>query len=137
VIIDEEAYLEHYGVKGMQWGVRRENRRASRERNRKRNMTARTKAKNAGRANAKTHAQRVDEARRRIDSGDALADFGRAVLDYRRNRERQGSRAALDIIARAHREYGDDLRLSRQYRDGTEAAIDVINTFVTISGQRR
>lgn len=26
MIIDEEAYLEHFGVKGMKWGVRRERR---------------------------------------------------------------------------------------------------------------
>jgi len=28
VIIDEEVYLEHFGVKGMQWGVRRQRREA-------------------------------------------------------------------------------------------------------------
>lgn len=35
MIIDEEVYLEHFGVKGMQWGVRRaqyKSRRASRNR---------------------------------------------------------------------------------------------------------
>ena len=28
MFIDEEVYLEHYGVKGMKWGVRRERRKA-------------------------------------------------------------------------------------------------------------
>lgn len=31
MIIDEDIYLEHWGVKGMRWGVRNENRQARRD----------------------------------------------------------------------------------------------------------
>lgn len=38
MIINEDDYLEHFGVKGMKWGVRREARRDAKESARAKNV---------------------------------------------------------------------------------------------------
>lgn len=127
-----DAYLEHFGVRGMKWGVRkkrdeasrreqfsryRSDRRAKKERDRALNAETRRRDRETGRANARTHAQRVDEARRRVNSGDARADYREARRQYRQDRQRVGSREARNILARHREDLYREMELAEQPRD--------------------
>lgn len=93
MIIDEEAYLEHYGVKGMKWGVRREA---------KRDFKAAKKIhKKGGKGSRARYSETKAEIERKSKKDPAYA---KAIRRQRRNSKYKMSTAdkASSVVAGAY-----------------------------------
>lgn len=110
--IDE--YLEHFGVKGMKWGVRRE----ARQRNRALNKASRAKD-NAD------WAKSVEKARIQVRKGELDKKDFDAVEQYKKDKINLGSRKAKQILAEKRQENWDTYNMSQQAKNGKEAAIQI------------
>ena len=153
MIVDQEVdeFLAHYGVKGMKWGVRKDNFQRNRALNKE--SRAKDKAKRAaefektrkalrpsgekskintstkeGRKAAQKERQAdIDRARARINTGAARADAKEAKAQYKKDKEEIGSRAARQILRAKRNELYKDAARANEIRDGYEATIEILN----------
>jgi hypothetical protein len=114
--------LAHFGVKGMKWGVRKENF----QRNRALNKASRAKDK-ADRTAA------VDTARARVKSGEAKREYKAVKAQAKADRINIGSREARKIKREARDKFLDEIELSREARDGKELAERIILAYAVES----
>lgn len=137
---DVDAFLAHYGVKGMRWGVRRDpktgvrpiaktlnegrigraskanvDRHNARVNNRKLNKASR-------RADAKKHETEVETARERVRSGKSKRDVKQAKREYKQNKHEIGSREAKKILKKARDQRIKDLEDAQKFKNNKEVA---------------
>lgn len=120
-----DHYLEHHGVKGMKWGVRRSQNRslnkASRAKDRKQSDKdidkARSRTKGTSRA-------------ARLGFGDkgskSHTEFKRARTQYKADRAVMGSREARKILNKAREKRIDEIATSRQAKSGRETTFAIL-----------
>lgn len=118
----DQYFLEHYGTKGMQWGVRKERRKRNRELNRK----SREK-------DAKKYRKEIDDARARLDSGQHTRTFRESRAQFRSDRDRFGSRVARQRRAERTEAFNRDFEAASQIRDGREAAVAILAGVGTVA----
>lgn len=143
-IKEDVEFLEHYGVKGMKWGVVKDKYQTYKSDRRKRiikelklNDASRAKEKAAEAINpAKTHAQKVDLARYKVNSGSVRRDLKDARRQYRIDKEKIGSREAKRILNEKRAESYATISKAEEARDGYEVAERIINS-LTAAAQAR
>jgi hypothetical protein len=124
MIITEEAYLEHFGVKGMRWGVSRANRgmnKASRARDRA------------------TIDKQIDKARARTEGTSRLArlgigdkgskshtEFKGAKAKYHQQKYDIGTREARKALSKARDKRVNDLEFANLAKSGRETTFAVL-----------
>ena len=131
-------FLSHHGVKGMKWGVVKEKYQTHQSERRKRiakelklNDASRAKEKKAEKINpATTHAQQVDLARYKVNSGSVRRDLKDAKRQYRIDKEKIGSREAKIILNKKRSESYATISKSKEARDGFEAVSRLLNAFL-------
>lgn len=128
-ILEEDlTFLEHYGVKGMQWGVRngggsgtskRQVRKEARAKNKKLNQASRAK-------DIDKYQKDIDKARERVKSGASSKQLEAAVTNYKSNKAKLGSREAKKMIFEARQKHFEEVQKSQQLRDGKEVAATLV-----------
>lgn len=147
MILEAEAYLEHYGKKGMKWGERK----AAFQTNRKLNKESRAKqkvkdAKNFEKYRAslrpsttpvKTNSAKsardarradIDRARERVNSGALRADGKQAKTQYKKDKAKIGTHAARKILRQKRAELWKDQERANETRDGAELVVNILRT---------
>jgi len=106
-----ENFLEHHGVKGMKWGVRK----------------SRSELRSLNKASRKTDREKfdkkIDQARSRVSSGKAKARLKKAKADYKSNKLDIGSREAKKILNKEKAKYISDVETSQYAKSGKERAV--------------
>jgi hypothetical protein len=110
----DDYFLEHYGKKGMQWGVR-----SNRQRNRELNRRSRAKdrAKNT---------KEIERARARVKSGKTRNELQRAKNAHAGNKAKLGSREARKILNKAKNKHYEEVTTSQTAKNGKEVARNVL-----------
>ena len=150
MIIDENSFLEHYGVPGMKWGQRKATSiKTNRELNKKSKAKDKAEAEKAfnkkrkelrpkkqktfdtstpeGKtAYKKAREKDIDRARERIKSGAAKADLKEAKSTYRATKTDLGSREAKKILRTERANTQLDSYRASELRDGKEVALFAI-----------
>jgi hypothetical protein len=127
-----EDFLEHYGVQGMKWGIRKD----KFLRNRELNKASRAKdkafppkftpTKKAPAPYSEKYKKNIDKARENIRTGRTDYDYVKAKFDHKKNKSELGSREARKILKKAKVKRVAELQTASQVRDGKEAAIKLI-----------
>lgn len=128
-----EAYIEHYGKKGMKWGVRQQ----FSKQNRALNKASRQK-------DLQKHEKEVKRAREltksptffRNTSKSALA-LKKAKSEHTENKMKLGSREANKILNKAREKHSNNIRKSGEYANGKEAAFGLIAEFGSLAFKLR
>lgn len=110
-----DAYFEHHGVKGMQWGVRRAEKKAGRQQNRALNKASRQADKAKYRSD-------IDKARANIESGKSQKKAKAAKEQFHKDKKELGSREARKILAKKRAKLQKEYETASQARDGKEVA---------------
>lgn len=116
--MSREDALAHFGVKGMKWGVRKENF----QRNRELNKQSRANDK-AARVSA------IETARARRASGQSARDLKDAKKQYKQDKQVVGSREARKSLREAKQKYRDEAEMARTAKDGKEVALELLATY--------
>ena len=119
MIIGEERYLEHYGVKGMRWGVRND-RRPGGTSNRQKNKASRAKDKAERKREIAKNQKKIDIARGRVASGKTKATYKKVKSEHKANKRELGSREARKILNKAKEKRYNEIEKSKEVRDGKE-----------------
>jgi hypothetical protein len=112
-------FLEHFGVRGMHWGVRNPEKKAARQRNRELNRESRRK-------DTEARDKEIEAARNRIKSGKNQGRLHKAEMEYAANRERLGSREANKILNQARQRNLEDAAIAQQAKSGRETTAAVL-----------
>lgn len=116
---ETEDFLEHFGVKGMHWGVRRSSGEPSAgARNRQLNKASRA----ADKATQKTE---VHAARARAFGGENKAKMAAAKEQYKADKVRIGSREAKKAFNKVAESNLADLNKANEYADGKDFLKDL------------
>lgn len=115
-ILDQQvdAFLAHYGAKGMKWGVRKSKS--------ERGPSGRQLNKASRQKDKRKYEASVDNARGRIASGATKRNFKKAKGEHAANKAKLGSREARKILNKAREKKYNDINTSQQARDGKEVA---------------
>ena len=100
----EEVYLEHFGVKGQKWGVRRTQRKE------------RQAARNA----------QIDAARARVNSGKTRSEFEAARAKFKAQKK-----AGRKDLVTARRKASDEIAIARQVKSGSETTKVILTVIGT------
>lgn len=149
---DSSEVIKHYGTKGMKWGVRKERRKANRAMNKatkaaekaesakafndyrkalrpsENPKTFDTNTKEGRKAARRARTADIDRARERVNSGALKADRKELRPQYKKEKIEMGSRAARKLKRERKRALDDDFYRSQEYRNGTEAAVDILSS---------
>lgn len=117
-------FLEHHGVKGQKWGVRR----AARQRNKALNKASRQ-------TDRQKHEQTVQKARDRIQGGKQKAELQKAKAQFKTNKQELGSREARKILNKTREKHWNEQQVAQQAKNGKEVAtaLLVAGGFMAIS----
>ncbi len=138
-----EVFLEHFGVKGMRWGViteRRANNRALNKASRARDKASPPKyiappkklplfSKEAKRS--------IDKARDNIKSGKTAHDYKTAKFQYKKDKLELGSREARKTLKKAKAKKFSTYETARQTRDGGEYVMKMFNNIANDLNRER
>lgn len=132
MIVQEAAYLEHVGVKGMHWGVRKAA--TDGPTNRQLNKASRAKDRIAS-------DKAIDKARARTEGTTRAAklglsdagskshtDYKKARAQYKVDKQTMGSREARKVLAKARDKRMADIETSNLTKSGKETTIAVLGT---------
>lgn len=104
--------LAHYGIKGMQWGIRRD----------PRNVASRAADKaSAAKARAKQNAD-IDAARRRVNSGQTRQDLKTAKRVFKTEKKTLGRREARKNLHSARLKAHTEVEKAQMIKSGGETA---------------
>ena len=104
---DDDLYLEHYGVKGMRWGVRK----------------ASSDSKKPKEPKGPSKSDRIKKARE-LRPG-LLKKLERAETDYMNSKSAAGQKKTLDILNKAEDDYLSNESLAKKFTVGEKVAIGV------------
>lgn len=123
---DEEVddFLEHFGVKGMHWGVRKGPDNGVNTRQLNRESRARDKA--ARQVLRAKHERRVELARKRVQSGKLKDDLKKAKAQYKKDKHIIGRREAKKALNKVRNKNFMEVQKSREAKNGKEAAAAVL-----------
>lgn len=131
----EDLSLQHFGVKGMQWGVVR-----NFQRNRQLNKASRMKDRQANKAAAKredmARNKAIDAARQRIGSGQARRDLKDAKSQFKTDKKAVGSREArkkLNAVRLRNQDDTDTANLIKSGSERTGAILGVVGSVLLSS----
>ena len=133
---EDVEFLEHFGVKGMKWGVVKERYQTHQTEKKKRiakelklNDISRAKEKASEKVNpATTHAQRVDLARHKVNSGAVRRDLKDAKKQYKIDKEKIGNREAKRLLNQKRTEAYSIISKSQEVRDGYEFSARILDS---------
>lgn len=113
--LDQEVdfFLEHFGAKGMKWGVRKD----------RSGPTGRQMNKASRQKDTAKYKSDIDKARARIQSGKTKTAFKKAKGEHAANKAKLGSREARKILNKAREKKYKDVNNAQAVRDGKEAAL--------------
>lgn len=110
----DELLLEHFGKRGMHWGVRSSS-------NRSKNQESRMKDR-------QKRNLEIDKARQKVESGKVKQDYKKAKDAHAANKEKLGSREARKILNKAKEKRYNDINNSRLAKSGKETAVAIAGT---------
>lgn len=114
------AVLEHYGIKGMKWGIRRENP-SGRGGSRTPKTDKIRDAEKARKLQARLDRNAaIDKARARVASGDLAREYKQAKAQYKVDKHTMGRREARKILREKKRELNTEYELSQELKSGAE-----------------
>lgn len=130
--------LLHFGVKGMKWGVRKDQSTSGGETPRQKNR--RLNKEFAAKERAKRDTE-IDAARARYNTS-ARKNYLDAKAQYKQDKKTIGSRAARAKFNEVKRKNIQDYELAQQAKSGKETAYAVLGlvggvTLLALSGARR
>lgn len=108
--------LVHFGVKGMQWGVRRD----------PRNVASRAKDRAARRAARTERDNEIDAARLRLNSGQTARDYKVARQQFKVDKKTLGRREAKKKLIEARIKANTDIEKAQMVKSGAETAIAIL-----------
>lgn len=128
---DEEIddFLEHFGVKGMQWGVRRAEKRAAKR-------EAKQERKDAREAARQAHNASIQKSRDYFDSGKADTDLAKAREKYIRDSARIGKTEALKALRAAEDKYnreGDFAMAAKEGKHDLAIALGLVGLYSVVT----
>lgn len=133
---DYRNFLEHYGVKGMKWGERKE-RQTSGKKRKKRSFTEQTRARRATRAKkkaakAKERAERQEAEAKKKASQDASKKEAqrKKILSNPTSLYKHRNEFSYDEIKKAMDQFEWEKRLSSYSKDRLNNGADFINALV-------
>lgn len=106
-----DEFLEHHGVKGMKWGVRRAHAKEMRSLN-----------KASRKKDREENNSKIDAARERIRSGQAKSDYKAAKAQYKADKHVIGSREAKKALNKVKEKNYEDYQKSSELKSGKEKA---------------
>jgi len=108
-------WLEHHGVKGQQWGVRRAQKKQAKARNKALNKASRSK-------DFKEFEGTVDAARARRKGGAIKQERKAAKAQFHQDKAKVGSREARKILYEKRNKLSEEVAVSHQAKNGKEVA---------------
>lgn len=108
--------IEHFGVKGMKWGVRRD----------PRNVASRARDRAARRAARADENREIDAARARLNSGQIARDLKTAKRQFKVDKKEIGRREAKKKLYAARLKAQTDVEKARTIKSGSETAIAIL-----------
>lgn len=114
--LEVASFLEHFGAKGMKWGVRK----SSAERSAGRAMNKASRRKDTDKID-----KTIDRARGRTSSGKTKAAWKKAKGEHSANKTKLGSREARKILNKAREKKYKDINNAQAAKSGKETAVAV------------
>ena len=105
-----DSVLEHHGIKGMRWGVRRD----------PRNVASRAKDRAARKSAAAKDNQQIDAARARLRSGETQRTFKTAKRQFKVDKKELGRREARKKLHAARLRRQNDIDKAHMIKSGAE-----------------
>ena len=102
--------IEHFGVKGMKWGVRRD----------PRNVASRARDRATRKAAAADRNREIDAARSRLRSGETRATFKTAKRQFKEDKKTLGRREARKKLYAARLKKNSDIETANMIKTGGE-----------------
>lgn len=126
--MSEDEFLEHYGKKGMKWGVRKAE--GSGPSNRELNKASRAKDRADAKATKKKNTDdwdnEIDSARSRIAGGQGRKDVKAAKQQYKADKQALGSREAKKALNAVKNRVATDEAVAGLAKSGKETRNAVI-----------
>lgn len=126
-----EDVLEHFGVKGMRWGVRKTTSstgKSNRQLNRESRQRDRASGKAARAAENRQRDREIDAARQRVNSGKTQRDFKAAKKQFKLDKKELGTREARKKLNEARAKRMTDFEKAESYKSGSETTAAVLGT---------
>lgn len=126
-----DAFLEHFGKKGMRWGVRTKRPGAFATSKHKHQLNKASRQKDAAKID-----KTIDRARGRVASGKTKAEFKKAKSEHAANKAKLGSREARKILNKARQKKYTDVTNSQAAKSGRETTVALLVTagFLGLAG---
>lgn len=116
-----EEYLEHFGKKGMKWGVRSSTSDRDGPSNRSLNKESRQK-------DTQKHNKAVDKARGDVASGKVKADWKASKTQFKADKATMGSREARKIMSAKRIKLNETFYKSQEVKSGKETTLALVGT---------
>ena len=118
-----ESVLEHHGIKGMRWGVRRD----------PRNVASRANDRAARRQANAVRDKQIDTARARLRSGQTQRTFKTAKKQFKVDKKELGRREARKRLYEARLKRQKDVDRANMIKSGTETTATILGVVGAVS----